>query len=167
MNNKKKEMFIKVAEARTNKVIEVIRSLSNCSKENIYEYNSAHVEKIFNAIQKELDIAKDMFLCKTKKFSISNTCLSEQSEYPYIDLTFPDGSTIRATAVDDENFPAINIDLLKDGNDPERICFVEFNQEKESGKELCIGVYKEGEDDNSYYQSYNQGTEGKDDGKES
>ncbi|SES89246.1 hypothetical protein SAMN02910413_1141 [Pseudobutyrivibrio sp. C4] len=60
-NETKKEKFIRLAEARTNKIISMIRLLGNCSNTRVYEYNSKDVKKIFDAIDKELKMAKTRF----------------------------------------------------------------------------------------------------------
>lgn len=57
----KREKFVRIAEARTNKIIDMIQLLGNCSNQNQYEYSQKDVNKIFNAIQNELDEAKKRF----------------------------------------------------------------------------------------------------------
>lgn len=57
----KREKFVRIAEARTNKIIDMIQLLSNCSNQNQYEYTQKDVNKIFNAIQAELDEAKKRY----------------------------------------------------------------------------------------------------------
>ena len=57
----KRERFVRIAEARTNKIINMIQLLGNCSNQSAYEYSSKDVNKIFNAIQTELDEAKKRF----------------------------------------------------------------------------------------------------------
>lgn len=54
----KRERFVRLAEARTNKTIDMIRLLGNLSNKNNYDYTEADVQKIFNAIDKELKLAK-------------------------------------------------------------------------------------------------------------
>lgn len=82
--------------------------------------------------------------------------LSEESEsaYPSASLLLPDGSLLTAKAIDDDNFPAIDVVLLSK-NEEEKVCFVEFNPERERGRELCIGVYCRDSDETTYYESYN------------
>lgn len=74
--------------------------------------------------------------------------------YPHTDLLHPDGTVLRATAVDDENFPAINIDLIGKENNNECICFVEYNPERSSCHKVCIGVYQSDKDDTIFYEQY-------------
>lgn len=57
----KRDKFIRLAEARTNKIIDMIQLLGNCSNQSQYEYTQKDVSKIFNAIQVELDDAKKRF----------------------------------------------------------------------------------------------------------
>ncbi len=61
MKNEKRERFIRIAEARTNKIIKMIRLLSNCSNRSAYEYNDDDVRKIFSTLEKELKQAKLKF----------------------------------------------------------------------------------------------------------
>lgn len=60
-NETKREKFIRLAEARTNKIIGMIQLLGNCSNTSQYEYSAKDVDKIFKAIQLELDEAKKRF----------------------------------------------------------------------------------------------------------
>lgn len=57
----KREKFVRIAEARTNKIINMIQLLGNCSNQAAYEYTQKDVNKIFNAIQAELDEAKKRY----------------------------------------------------------------------------------------------------------
>jgi hypothetical protein len=61
MNKNKRDRFIRIAEARTNKIIKMIKLLSNCSNQNSYEYTLEEVRKVFGAIEKELRIARAKF----------------------------------------------------------------------------------------------------------
>lgn len=61
MQETKREKFIRIAEARTNKIINMIQLLSNCSNLNTYEYTQKDVEKIFTTIESELKDAKKRF----------------------------------------------------------------------------------------------------------
>lgn len=60
-NESKREKFVRIAEARTNKIINMIQLLGNCSNQNIYDYSQKDVEKIFSAIQSELDEANKRY----------------------------------------------------------------------------------------------------------
>ena len=63
MNNEKlkRERFVKIAENRTNKIIDMIKLLGNCSNKNNYTYDENDVRQIFNAIDNELKITKSRF----------------------------------------------------------------------------------------------------------
>jgi len=61
----KRERFLKVAEARTNAVLEKIRVLGNCANRSLYEYKEEEINKIFRVIQEALNETKLKF--KTKK----------------------------------------------------------------------------------------------------
>ena len=64
MAESKHDKFIRVAESRTNKIIDMIRLLSNCS--NTATYTDEDVKKIFSALESELKA------CKSKYQDISN-----------------------------------------------------------------------------------------------
>lgn len=66
MNNKK-ENFKRIAESRTNKIIESISKLSNLTNSSFYEYSDTQIDIIFNAIQEELDKQKEIFKRNRKK----------------------------------------------------------------------------------------------------
>ena len=55
------EKFKRIASARTQKIISMIELLGNCSNPYTYEYSQKEVDKIFNAIETELKIAKEKF----------------------------------------------------------------------------------------------------------
>lgn len=61
MQESKKEKFIRLAENRTNKVLEMIRLIGNLSNKAVYEYTNADIEKIFKAIETETALAKKQF----------------------------------------------------------------------------------------------------------
>ena len=55
----KRDKFIRLAEARTNKILNMIQLLGNCSNTQAYEYTSDDVDAIFSAIEKELKITRN------------------------------------------------------------------------------------------------------------
>ena len=61
-NESKRDRFVRLAEARTNKILEMMRLLGNCSSKSNYEYTDADIKKIFGALEKELKNAKNRFL---------------------------------------------------------------------------------------------------------
>ena len=62
----KKDRFKRIAETRTNKIIEMIRLLGNCSNRNVYDYSDDEVEKIFKVLENELAEKKKLFHIKDK-----------------------------------------------------------------------------------------------------
>jgi len=70
----RRNKFIRIAEARTNKIINMIQLLGNCSNTGVYEYTEADIDKIFNAIEVELRENRKRFSKsepkKEKKFSL-------------------------------------------------------------------------------------------------
>lgn len=57
----KRERFLRIAEARTNKIIDMIHLLGNCSNTSTYDYIVADVDKIFSAIENELKETRKKF----------------------------------------------------------------------------------------------------------
>lgn len=57
----KREKFVRLAEARTNKIIDMLQLLGNCSNSNAYDYTEQDIDKIFNAIDTEVKEAKKKF----------------------------------------------------------------------------------------------------------
>jgi len=51
----KKENFKRIAESRTNKIIDMISLLGNLSNKSFYDYSDEQINAIFEAIQSELD----------------------------------------------------------------------------------------------------------------
>lgn len=60
-NETKRERFVRLAEARTNKILDMIKLLGNCSSKSNYEYTDEDVRKIFGAIERELKNARAKF----------------------------------------------------------------------------------------------------------
>ena len=70
----KRDKFVRLAEARTNKIIDMIRLLGNCSNSRVYEYSKEDVKKIFGAIEEEVKIAKakyEIIENEDKKFTLN------------------------------------------------------------------------------------------------
>jgi len=49
--NRKADRFIRIAEKRTQRVLESLRLLGQCSNKRIYEYSDEQVNKIFREIR--------------------------------------------------------------------------------------------------------------------
>ena len=72
-NETKREKFIRLAEARTNKILEMMKLLGNCSSKASYDYTEKDIKKIFAALEKELKNTKNRFLgieSREEKFSL-------------------------------------------------------------------------------------------------
>ena len=78
-----------------------------------------------------------------------------------IEKKLPDGSILIAQQKNDSNYPGIQIYLKGSGSDDvvETMCFIEYNPEQEKGKELCVCVYKQNQDEPKYYTNYRDITE--------
>ncbi len=61
-NETKRDRFVRIAEARTNRILDNLRLLGNCSSKQNYEYTDEDVKKIFGALEKELKLTKNKFL---------------------------------------------------------------------------------------------------------
>lgn len=72
----KNERFIRLAESRTNSIIQKIRLLGNLSNRRNYDYTEKEVEEIFKAIENEVRNAKKLFQIEMEKketsFKFSN-----------------------------------------------------------------------------------------------
>ena len=70
----KHQRFVRLAEARTNKIITTLRLLGNCSSPAVYEYSQKDVSKIFGAIESATADAKRRFKKQgagDKRFTLS------------------------------------------------------------------------------------------------
>ncbi len=61
MAKTKRERFIEIASKRTNRIIDDLHLLGNCSNKNNYEYTEEDVRKMFNAIDDALKEAKSRY----------------------------------------------------------------------------------------------------------
>ncbi len=62
----KKNNFKRIAENRTNKIIDMLELLGNLSNTSFYEYTDADIEKIFAAIEEQVEKTKNKFSKKKK-----------------------------------------------------------------------------------------------------
>ena len=65
--DEKRERFKRIAENRTNKILEQMRLLGNCSNKNNYAYTEEEIRKIFTVIENQLKETKQKFLLKSNK----------------------------------------------------------------------------------------------------
>ncbi len=63
----KSEKFKRIAENRTNRIIEQIRVLGNLSNTSNYEFTMDEVDQIFKSIQVELKKTKELFEMENEK----------------------------------------------------------------------------------------------------
>lgn len=68
----KAERFKRIASKRTEKVLDALRKLGNCSNRGIYGYSNEEVSKIFSAVDSEVRRIKVLFNSKAKsnKFTL-------------------------------------------------------------------------------------------------
>ena len=69
----KREKFNRLAESRTNKVIDMLGLIGNLSNQSNYEYTARDVNKIFSSIEKALDVQRERFnsnLSKRRRFKL-------------------------------------------------------------------------------------------------
>jgi hypothetical protein len=59
--SERRQRFKRLAEARTNVVLDKIRILSHCANKYAYEYSEGEVDRIFATIEGELKRAKQRF----------------------------------------------------------------------------------------------------------
>jgi len=161
-NETKREKFRRLAEARVNKILAMLRLLGNLSGTGFYEYDRDQVEQIFTALQIELIKSKMRFLQpqreRRKRFSLSdNFEITEPTpaHQPTLAIPLPDGTYLRAVGYPQGSFPGVNI-YWDNGEIPstEPICIAEYNLDKPEKQRLCIGAYCHDSDETTYYQPY-------------
>lgn len=74
-----------------------------------------------------------------------------------INVLLPDGRKLIAQGFEDTPYPSINIYLQIDNGDEDEICFAEFNPDRPQGRQVCVGAYRDDDDDTQYYQPYETG----------
>jgi hypothetical protein len=62
----KRERFVRLAERRTNEVLDRLRILSGCANKRMYEYSKKDVDKIFRTLDAEVKRVKSMFTDEEK-----------------------------------------------------------------------------------------------------
>ncbi len=66
-NETPEERFKRVAEARTNAVLDKLRILANCANKQIYSYSEEDVAKIFSVINERVRETKSKFRFSNKE----------------------------------------------------------------------------------------------------
>ena len=65
------EKFMRIAQSRTNTILENLRILGNCSNKRLYEYSQQDVDKIFGTInQRVKEIRLKFKEAKKEKFTL-------------------------------------------------------------------------------------------------
>ena len=156
MKETRTDRFRRVAEARVNKIIKMIRLLGNCSGKGAYQYDSGQVEQIFTTLQSELDTARQRFYFGKRRFSLSEhyNLQQEMLANPHISLELPDGNLLTAVAFKQDDYPSINIYVSIGEETPELICFAEYNTERSPCHAVCIGAYQSDDEETKYYAPY-------------
>jgi hypothetical protein len=57
----KEQRFKRVVEKRVQRVLDGLRSLSQCSNKRMYQWNDQQLRKIWNALDKEMKKCKESF----------------------------------------------------------------------------------------------------------
>ena len=57
----KRDRFVRIVEARTNKILDMLRLLANCANKSNYEYDEEDIKQIFSAIDKEVKATKTKY----------------------------------------------------------------------------------------------------------
>jgi len=67
----KTQKFVRIAENRTQRILDDLRLLGNCSNSTVYDYEETQTNKIFKAIDEEFKRVKALFSKnKNKSFSL-------------------------------------------------------------------------------------------------
>lgn len=155
----KSERFVRVAEARVNKLIKMIRMLGNCSKTASYEYTPSQVNKIFTTLAYELASARKSFTDAStgkKRFSLSNKPehRATYEDDPHVVLALPDGSKLAAAVMDDGSaHPSILVywtHVLGDETVDDLVCCAEYT----AVNEVSAIAYKDSQEDPVYFESF-------------
>ena len=159
MKESKSERFRRLANARVNKLIAMIRLIGNLSNPMIYEYRPDQVAQIFTALQTELERARTRFYQSgkhKKRFTLSEPIekTAPEEHEPNFEILLPDGTLLRAVGFEQDEYPGINIYAIAQGEAPALVCFAEFNPNKPGGHQLCVTAYQSNLDEPVYYEPY-------------
>ena len=160
MKEARSTRFKRLAEARVNKIIKMVRLLGNLSVTTIYAYEPDQIVQIFTAIQDELNKARSRFYeagkQNRKRFTLSDPPVSDLPEErePNFEVMLPDGTMLRAVGFEEDEYPGICIYARSPGKPPAIICLIEYNPERPEGHRLYIGAYQSHLDDPKYYEPY-------------
>ena len=67
----KRDKFVRLAEARTNKIIDMLQLLGNCSNTSTYSYTQSDVDKIFSTIESEVrEVKRNLIKLRVRKMLV-------------------------------------------------------------------------------------------------
>ena len=76
MSESKREKFVRLAEARTNRIIDTLQLLGNLSNTSAYEYSKKDIDQMFKAIEDAMADTRNKFnkadVREKKKFSFKD-----------------------------------------------------------------------------------------------
>lgn len=75
----RRSRFLRVATTRTQKVLDDLAMLENCSRKDMYEYSAVDVDKILTALQEGINSVQQAFQDGRHSFSL-NENNNEQNE---------------------------------------------------------------------------------------
>ena len=75
----KRAKFVRLAEARTNKIINMLQLLGNCSNSSAYDYTQKDVDKIFAAIEAEVKKKRKIRLVGDYEADVGKNLISVES----------------------------------------------------------------------------------------
>jgi hypothetical protein len=68
----KHQRFIRLAEKRTNRVLESLRILGNCANRGVYEYEDGEIDRIFREIDAQVRATKALYKASaTRQFRLT------------------------------------------------------------------------------------------------
>lgn len=88
------------------------------------------------------------------KFDTVDWEKEKDKDGPVGQLSMPDGAKLVVSIHHREEYPSIDIDLIKKDGEMNRVCFVEHNQGRSPGQQLCVCVYTPDDEEPVYYESY-------------
>lgn len=157
----KEGRFRRVAEARTNKIISMLRLLGNCSNRLVYEYRTDQVEQIFSAIRMETDKARMRFAnpksVHKKRFFLSEPKepALKKKEIPTLRLPLPDGTALLAEVHESDEYPAVCICWESGGrHSPELLCMAEYDPDRSPCHKVCVAAYQSHREEPTYCKPY-------------
>ena len=63
----KRDRFKRIASFRTNRILDDLRLLGNCSNTSAYSYSNEDLRKIFGAIDAEVKRVRSLFISKKRR----------------------------------------------------------------------------------------------------